>query len=98
MYKNTEEFKNSKTIFNDLAAEVENISNLIKAADGNKLPLYNYLIIALINFDDHLKKMIQDIPAYYDDCKEAIDKMFVQNAHFLEATFSEIKKLDPTEN
>lgn len=97
-YKDTDEFKNSTIMFNTLAAEVENISALIKAANDNKLSLYNHLIISIVNFDDHLKKMIKDFPEYYDDCKEVLDNMFVQNSLFMEATFKEIKKLNPLEN
>lgn len=98
MYKDTEDFIKAKATFDTLAAKVENVSNLIKAANGNKLPLYNQLVINIVKFDDHLKKMIKDFPTYYTDCKEAIDNMFVQNTSFLEATFFQMKTLNPIEN
>lgn len=98
MYKDTEDFIKAKATFDTLAAKVESVSNLIKAAGDNKLPLYNQLIINLVKFDDHLKKMIKDFPEYYNDCKEAIDNMFVQNTSFLEATFLQMKALNPVEN
>lgn len=97
MYKDTDEFKKAQIKLAILETEVRNISCQIKAAN-NKVALYKRLIIAISNFDDYLKGMIQEFPEYYSDCKEVIDNLLTQDASFMDSTYQLAKGLDPTEN
>jgi hypothetical protein len=99
-YKDDENFKSDRQIYVNLSEEVKSFHSLSENTKIalEKLSLLKSLVLAITNFDSHLKMMISKYPEYYTEMKPYLDELIRQNGLFLSSTKLQLTALNKSIN
>lgn len=85
-YKEDPKFIELKITFEQMSDKVDHLRKAASCPrnDGNIIVLDN-LIISIVEFDSHVKLMMDLYPDYYSECKTTIDRLLASNLDFIQA-------------
>ncbi len=94
-YLNSLDFLKDRDTYDDLGSSVKELTNASKAdvSPATKISILEQLIVAISQFDSHLRNMIEKYPDYYTDFKDHLDRILKADGGYLLAARNEIENI-----